>query len=1419
MKKMRRRLQFGFLTLCIIISSLSIPYQYVEANSQNPKTYERIEGWLNSSRGVEDSIESQINGFGMTNEDMALTIADVNYSGAKQGTGKVNNYSRSSSTADNGYPIVDIAEAKEWAGLFNGNPSFMTNANGLYGGNITGGGPKAQPYTGYLLAKVAEMSGGKGGPFTFRPTQSGEQGSYVGVTNFVTTQRPDGSITTNKSKYDVGETVTITSKGMDYSIYNRGLQVLNYYIYNVDTGSTEKQYSEMIKVYPISGEGTGAGQELIFDTKTWVPTKAGNYEARILFTDTHARNTKNSPSVEGQGVAYSAKFTVGNPTPPTDPGDPGPACDASHWSNVMDIYINGENSDYTYDDVPSGTNAIMVNDGDRVFFTFYEEGKYYVNGQKIPTPSDGDKRKGMWDVVGSPYSVFTVTFQSDSGSKCWTHTFQIKGSDKEQQCPVIKTSSNYNMAETIPSGTRFETYLGATMVYHSNIRSAGLFHAFERDPDDGSVYNGSVYWQYMKPGSSTWEYAHTSSDDDRRSGSGMATAAIDFPEDLSFDQAGTYKVRIDYEPSHPNMDCNFEVTITVKSCSILRDYQVSYWGTPPNNVSEGNIGNSTMGQTVTDVEFRNLTNRNGDLVANMKMQPSVPGKVYAVDRGTRKLISTAAANSQVDLYIPGGYNSYSGGDTLVFVFVPDDTSMCEKQLNVQTKDTTGGKCFLVEITIAGQTYNARTAPNPLKITQSDLNGNFSITIEAEEKLEFWVGRLNEKTNGYDYYKSSSKPTYSFKFELQPDQAGNVEDSFFKVSWTFDNDSGVNPTPEMEYCEGDITIDVDGDKSGLENLFVDPTYISIEKCVWRRHGDDEGYECGGNGPAAPGDTIEISIKYGNEGKLKHKFHYYVKWKDSSKYIDNYTGSNTIKPGTTEIRMEQDYAPDKDRTLEACINPRKTDPTEEATWADNCAEWVVHPDGSVDPIGVSKENLAVDPKYFKITPEGPQDKGTTATIEVKVMNKGDNTHTTKLQYQFDSEGSPQSIDVTGLKAGESKIIKIDVKYPSKSMDFIANINPKKDLPANENNWKDNIGKWPVLVTGSAPPPGGGSGGGPIDGGKMKIRVYDSGNRLLNLPNDGVWEKETARIEVEIDQQKISAAFSQADAAINQEIENAKGELESKYSGDSYKGVSVSATPSSWTSLGNSNTTWPSVTGMTVNGPGVNASYELQTKTQLQSNYYTGTTVPTKKDGVDLIPTKYVVEAKGFSIKINYQVDLQAEYEECEEGDEGEEVCSSGSDSDSISGTYSIDIQGDQTQFEVFDLYVVGKVMHTDQWNTNRQRYNVVKSGNPELPRYYDMYWAGERFMLRGDTPNTGSSPVKLQSIKVTMSTTNDSVFLDQPLTDYIFTGSMWKKSYERLLDGPYTFTFLATWNHGHTETDTYTITIKEIWTNYYEMHRLH
>ncbi|MHA6531153.1 glycoside hydrolase family 78 protein [Paenibacillus sp. BAC0078] len=134
-----------------------------------------------------------------------------------------------------------------------------------------------------------------------------------------------------------------------------------------------------------------------------------------------------------------------------------------------------------------------------------------------------------------------------------------------------------------------------------------------------------------------------------------------------------------------------------------------------------------------------------------------------------------------------------------------------------------------------------------------------------------------------------------------------------------------------------------------------------------------------------------------------------------------------------------------------------------------------------------------------------------------------------------------------------------------------------------------------------------------------------------------------------------------------------------------------------------------------------------------------------------------------------------------------------------------------FMVNLLSVKGGVQHTAEWNGNRQAYNLNKSGNAESPRGYNVYWAGERFVLQA---NATGLP---DTIEVAMSggyTTNLSP-TDSKKT--IWTGELYDPAFEKLPDGPVTFTFTAR-NEYNVKTDAVTVTILGDWTEYFQSHRV-
>jgi len=270
---------------------------------------------------------------------------------------------------------------------------------------------------------------------------------------------------------------------------------------------------------------------------------------------------------------------------------------------------------------------------------------------------------------------------------------------------------------------------------------------------------------------------------------------------------------------------------------------------------------------------------------------------------------------------------------------------------------------------------------------------------------------------------------------------------------------------------------------------------------------------------------------------------------------------------------------------------------------------------------------------------------------------------------------------------------------------------------------------ISTESTPPPVGGPGG-PVDGGQMNIRIYDSTNRLLASTADGVWEKEPARIEVTIDQGKIDHAFSRINTEINRAIEEKKAEYESKYEGEEYEDVQVQIIPAQWNAKTNPATVWPTAFEMKVNGPGIDQSYQLQPKLQTQSQTYTGTIAPTLTTwNLTLLADDYRVTTEDFTIKAPYRIDFEVSYSKCEkkesedgvEGEEDKKKCTPGTESGMLTGTYTILVKGDQTHFEVYEPNAKGYLDHTAEWKEyhSRDRYPASKEND---------FYAGERILIR-------------------------------------------------------------------------------------------
>jgi hypothetical protein len=1192
--KRSKKTSLIFITiLSLFFNSFGILPENAQASPGNPEKYGRSPGYLNQNKEVRESWDHYVKGLGglTGNENMYLTVADVQVTGAVSGSGKVLNYSKASESVNNGYPIVDIEEARAWAAIFNGNPAFMTNENGLYGGLLTSGEPGAEPYTGYLLAKVAEMSGGKGLPFTFRPAKSGEQGSWVGVVKFLTTQRPDGSIRTDKSQYQVGDTVKIDAYGKDYSIYNRGLKVLNYYIYNVDTGKTEYTFTSLIKEYPISGEGDGSGATINFPQQTWVPAKAGNYEARILFTDTHARNTKNAPAVGGQGVAYAAPFVVGNPPSPEPPDDddddepPAPEkCSISSTQTKMEIRIEEEKSDRELKNVPSGGETIYVEPGSRIIITAAKSGRFTANGIPMQKGAGNNAKVGVLDAPFDEGPI-QIKYESDDGADCWVKTMYVrKKGDRLDNCPIVKLSGS-----TVRNGETIEVMPGEEL--HFRVQYTDRY---------GDVQPLDVYWEVTLPDGKIEKVPKMTDDNGKLKPTRSDDLTLPYTygkkEIVPLEPGKTYQLRLDLESTNfdpaSRPECAWSITIKVRdvSCTIYEQHRIKFYayGEPP-------VGYSPGGQLLDDtllddgLYFRHLTNTGSEYDTHLGLAADVPGTWYLKFNGQQTpLTGKLAAKEKFHLYLP---LDVEAGDTVTLVFISETGCIRELELPIWSDRV----CYSLTASIERTTGQV--------VWRRD--------VERGEILEFKPEDWIDEYHGFRLFTS--------------------DETHFSLRW------------------------------------LDPATNT-----WEKERDGE-------------------------------------WLSSSKQAQNHHRIGFPRDDATGLPLPGFYRVQ-------FYNPKSGTTQCDGEFFVRIGDAGIPNDG---------ENLLIIKSSFTITPNDPQAPGTTATITFDVKNAGKLEHDTKLAVRWESSPTATMLDVNNFKPGEVRKITVPTQYPQQSEDFIANINPHKDRPADETIWPDNRAEWPVKVIGGGGgtipnPPGG---GGNFDGGEIGLKIFDSDGRelqKLQANADGVWEREPAKIRVEIDQTKINDGFARVKQEINQNITSYKSQLEQAIKGDGIKGVSVTATPG-WIADAKSMAVYsPAMLDLKVTGPGTPQQWQVSSAGTGGDYVYTGTVVPTQTTWRQVLNAQeYKVEINGFVITMDYNIRFDVSYESCTEDDDGNETCVPHSLTRNMTGRYTITVKGGEREFEVFEPNAKGLLRHTAEWTEyhGRDRYPDSRPND---------FYAGERIL---------------------------------------------------------------------------------------------
>ena len=136
---------------------------------------------------------------------------------------------------------------------------------------------------------------------------------------------------------------------------------------------------------------------------------------------------------------------------------------------------------------------------------------------------------------------------------------------------------------------------------------------------------------------------------------------------------------------------------------------------------------------------------------------------------------------------------------------------------------------------------------------------------------------------------------------------------------------------------------------------------------------------------------------------------------------------------------------------------------------------------------------------------------------------------------------------------------------------------------------------------------------------------------------------------------------------------------------------------------------------------------------------------------------------------------------------------------------------------NLSVTGSVKHTPEWNTNRISYNRAATGKDDAPRAYNVFWAGETFILEADTTDTTTSSTKAESVTVKMLANSATATLTPNANKTRWSGILWQPDFEQLPDGDYTFRFTGTYSNGTVKTDDVRVTISGTWQDYFNYHR--
>jgi len=145
---------------------------------------------------------------------------------------------------------------------------------------------------------------------------------------------------------------------------------------------------------------------------------------------------------------------------------------------------------------------------------------------------------------------------------------------------------------------------------------------------------------------------------------------------------------------------------------------------------------------------------------------------------------------------------------------------------------------------------------------------------------------------------------------------------------------------------------------------------------------------------------------------------------------------------------------------------------------------------------------------------------------------------------------------------------------------------------------------------------------------------------------------------------------------------------------------------------------------------------------------------------------------------------------------------------------DVWVDTSYWVEAELDPEGKVLHTEKWNENRINYNLSKTGDPDEPRRYEIFFNGEKFVLEADTPGDfqpGSVHVEFlgTGFETDLTKTEDSKW----------EGFIWDESFIYFHDRECVFKFTASYDYnGEKFKIEDEVTVYIVRDYYWQLHRL-